>query len=200
MDSSKIEPGHPIIYTPVTRPKYWKIDVKNILVNSKLVTKFNRGGNDNKKSNIVGIMDTSTTLMIVPRKLTRMIHRRIPGAKELRPSWAVPCDLVTQSEEGSKVELEIEGKRFGISFEDLVRKETEEDGMCFSDIQPSSASFMIIGDVFIKNNYVAFDQEHKRIGVAPLRPDKLLKIMNRHMRVRPRVRKVGKDEESQDDR
>ena len=47
--------------------------------------------------------------MIVPRKLTRMIHRRIPGAKELRPLWAVPCDLVTQSEEGSKVEHEIEG-------------------------------------------------------------------------------------------
>jgi len=33
-----------------------------------------------------------------------------------------------------------------------------------------------------------------------LRLDKLLKIMNRHMRVRLRVRKVSKDEESQDDR
>jgi len=54
--------------------------------------------------------------------------------------------------------------RVGNPFEDLVRKETEEDGMCFSDIQPSSACFMIIGDVFIKNNYVVFDQEHKRIG------------------------------------
>lgn len=78
------------------------------------------------------------------------------------------------------MELEIEGRRFLIPFEDLLREETEEDGMCFSGIQPNSASFMIIGDVFIKNNHDGFDQKHKRIGVTPLGLDKVLKTMNRH--------------------
>lgn len=49
---------------PVTRPKYWQINIENILVNSKLVIKLNRGGNDNKKSNIAEIMDTGTTPML----------------------------------------------------------------------------------------------------------------------------------------
>lgn len=68
------------------------------------------------------------------------IRRQLPGAKPVGPSWAVPCGLVSRSDKRSKAELEIEGKRFGFPFEDLVRKEIEESMMYFSGIQTSSAS------------------------------------------------------------
>ncbi|KAF9178427.1 1,3-beta-glucanosyltransferase [Haplosporangium sp. Z 767] len=174
LDMSRVEHGHNITYTPVTRAKYWQINVSNVYVDGVAISR-GRGiggiGTRGKSSdaNFEGIMDTGTTLMIVPLKLAREIHRRINGSQELASSWAVPCDLAKQNP-GSKVELEIEGKRFGIPFEDLVREGTTMDeSLCYSGIQTSSANFIIIGDVFIKNNYVVFDQENKRVGIAPLR-------------------------------
>ncbi|KAG0257488.1 hypothetical protein BG011_003937 [Mortierella polycephala] len=174
LDMSRVEHGHKITYTPVIRAKYWQINVDNIYVDGKVILGGGGIGAGKKSSdvNFEGIMDTGTTLMIVPRKLAREIHRRIKGSQELASSWAVPCDLAVQNP-GSKIELEIEGKRFGIPFEDLVREETiVDEGLCYSGIQTSSAKFMIIGDVFIKNNYVVFDQENKRVGIAPLRLEK----------------------------
>ncbi|KAF9967443.1 hypothetical protein BGZ70_009510 [Mortierella alpina] len=167
--------------------------------------------------NMSGVVDTGTTLLIVPWQLSSLIHELIPGA-ELHggQSWAVPCDLASSPAEG-KIEFEISGHRFGIPFEDLVREpvestylmavdeEDEEDDMddilddeevaslekgedgekaggvdsassdrsppqlCFSGIQASDGGFIIVGDLFIKNNYVVFDQENKQVGFAPLK-------------------------------
>ncbi|KAF9090157.1 hypothetical protein BGX27_002325, partial [Mortierella sp. AM989] len=181
MDESRIQDGHTVTYTPVTKPKYWEINVENVLVNGNIVAyKDNyvmEGGskgkkkNGSKNSNIVGIMDTGTTLMIVPQRLAKGIHHKIPDAQEYEPSWTVPCDLAARHPEG-KVELQIEGKKFAIPYEDIVREESDQPGICYSGIQTSSAGFMIIGDVFIKNNYVVFDQENKRVGIAPLKLEK----------------------------
>ncbi|KAF9402296.1 hypothetical protein BGZ94_004966 [Podila epigama] len=182
MDMSWVEPGEELTFTPVTRPKYWQINVENVLVNGKVIKYISKdretlGEADRKRANVAGIVDTGTTLMIVPSRLAQLIHRKVTGAAMVGPSWAVPCDLVRQSRDGSKVELQIEGKRFGIPFEDLVREPTDVEGMCFSGIQPSSGTFMIIGDVFIKNNYVVFDQENRRVGFAPLRQPQSKKKM-----------------------
>ncbi|KAF9928611.1 hypothetical protein BGZ67_006861, partial [Mortierella alpina] len=177
MDLDRVAPGKEITYTPVTRARYWQINIGNVFVNGKSVMNNGGGGGGGKKrkgvhkaNGLTGIMDTGTTLMVVPEKLGRTIHQRIKGAKLEDPSYTVPCDL-GKHYPGARVELEIEGKRFGIPFEDLVREETEQAGICYSGIQTSSAEFLIIGDVFIKNNYVVFDQANKRVGIAPLKLD-----------------------------
>ncbi|KAG0234070.1 hypothetical protein BGW42_006936 [Actinomortierella wolfii] len=190
LDMSRVAPGHNITYTPVTKAKYWQIDVRGVYVNGRKVPNSisvsdasaskkgmrgsgHRGAKGNKKREISndepipGIMDTGTTLMVVPYKIARGIHRKIKGAQELSQSWAVPCHLAELEPEGV-VEFDIEGKRFKIPFEDIVREETDRPGLCFSGIQMNPANFMIIGDLFIKNNYVVFDMEKKRVGIAPL--------------------------------
>ncbi|KAF9974868.1 hypothetical protein BGZ73_001643 [Actinomortierella ambigua] len=195
LDMSRVEPGHDITYTPVTKAKYWQIDIRGVYVNDHRVPYHSglsdppslykrkrkaghRGSsgdtaNSGKKDEesdgepIPGIMDTGTTLMVVPSKLARGIHHRIKGAQEYSRSWTVPCNLAELEPEG-KVEFDIEGKRFKIPYSDIVREEADMTGMCFSGIQMSAASFMIIGDVFIKNNYIVFDMEKQRVGVAPL--------------------------------
>ncbi|KAF9431811.1 hypothetical protein BGZ76_011676, partial [Entomortierella beljakovae] len=130
MDPDRILEGHNVTYTPVTKPKYWEINVENILVNGAIIpfkdnyimgSKFKgKKKNDKMKrnSNIPGIMDTGTTLMIVPQRLAKGIHSKIPETREIEPSWTLPCDLGARFPEG-KVELQIEGKLFAIPFEDL---------------------------------------------------------------------------------
>ncbi|OAQ26847.1 acid protease [Linnemannia elongata AG-77] len=229
-DPSRIEDGHELVFTNVTKPKYWQINVENVFVSdhrvdytpvktvtyltpkppsSSLPPTNSSSSSSEKRSNIAGIVDTGTTLMITPFRLANAIHAQIPYARIMGQSWAVPCNL-GQTHGGAKVELQIEGRRFAIPFEDMVREpverpsglattdespssssssggahknddgEDDEDaseggkggkgvGLCFSGVQPSGANFMIIGDVFIKNNYVVFDQEHQRVGIAPLK-------------------------------
>ncbi|KAG0261509.1 hypothetical protein BG011_000973 [Mortierella polycephala] len=313
MDLDRIQKGHEIVYTPVTKTKYWEINVENIyvvgkrvqyrstrsvsLINTKRDVNLQENNNDtddnnidrsdnNKhqqssqhqqrqqkratasltrtsKSNIAGIVDTGTTLLIVPVRLSVAIHNLIPGAHVRDQSWILPCDLVgsddhSKDKDDRKVELEIEGHKFAIPFEDLVREPIEHDAadaettaevkgkgrdekdedpslystnsgesegegngrvvpnsvffdsgvdgvlaqgssstsateagaksrraastrknkkgrpqvqprLCFSGIQASGANFMIIGDLFIKNNYVVFDQEKQQVGFAPLK-------------------------------
>ncbi|KAF9567059.1 hypothetical protein EC968_003528 [Mortierella alpina] len=177
LDMDRVAPGKELTYTSVTRARYWQINIGNVFVNGKSVLSNSGSGGSGggkkrkgarKENGLTGIMDTGTTLMVVPEKLGRSIHQRIKGAKLEDPSYTVPCDLAKHYP-GARVELEIEGKRFGIPFEDLVREETELPGTCYSGIQTSSAEFLIIGDVFIKNNYVVFDQANKRVGIAPLK-------------------------------
>jgi hypothetical protein len=169
LDMNRVADGHNITYTPVTRPKYWQINIDSILVNDQPIQPS--GSKASSKStfrNVAGIMDTGTTLVIVPLQISYGIHRVIHGARQYGQTWTVPCDLGHQFPDG-KVQLEISGKRFKIPFEDLVREPTGEQELCYSGIQPSSSNFLIIGDVFIKNNYVVFDQENKRVGIAPLK-------------------------------
>lgn len=225
-DSNRIADGQELVFTNVTRPKYWQINVENVFVAKqrvdytpiKIVTYLTPktpppplppSTFSEKRSNIAGIVDTGTTLMIVPFRLANAIHALIPQARIVGQSWAVPCDLgLKEHGSSAKVELQIEGRRFAIPFEDMVREPVErssglatdessassdskthmidddeedgntkeggrkgerESGYCFSGVQPSGANFMIIGDVFIKNNYVVFDQEHQRVGIAPLK-------------------------------
>jgi cathepsin D/pepsin A len=63
-----------------------------------------------------------------------------------------------------------------------VREETEEaSGVFYSGIHTSFARFMIIGDVFIKNNNVVFDQENKWVGIVPLKLEKRTTLSERRV-------------------
>ncbi|KAG0326509.1 hypothetical protein BG004_002963 [Podila humilis] len=168
MDTERIAEGHKITYTPVTRAKYWQINVEDILVNDQPIQPLLSRQAKTSFRNVAGIMDTGTTLLIVPLQISYAIHRAIHGSREYGQTWTVPCDLGKQFPE-ERVQLQIGGKKFKIPFEDLVREPADEQDHCYSGIQPTLSNFMIIGDLFIKNNYVVFDQEKKRVGIAPLR-------------------------------
>ncbi|KAG9071491.1 hypothetical protein KI688_005703 [Linnemannia hyalina] len=173
MDLSRVEEGEKVTWTDVTKPKYWQIDVEGVFVDGEAIALGGKGAKRKGKKGgrkMEAIMDTGTTLVIVPEALAKSIHHKIPGAQDLGASWTLPCDLaVSPIYSASKVELQISNKRFGIPFEDLVREETDTPGVCYSGIQSSTAEFIIIGDVFIKNNYVVFDQERRKVGIAPLK-------------------------------
>ncbi|KAF9431702.1 hypothetical protein BGZ76_011804 [Entomortierella beljakovae] len=157
LDMSRIEPGVEITYTNVIQALHWKVGFRNIIVNGYPMVDVSRG------QVLPAVIDTGSTLLIIPARMSYWIHRQMIGARVFRGIWTVPCDMID-----GQIEFDIEGKRFVVPAVDLVREATNLPGLCFSSIQSSSGSYMIIGDVFIKNNYVVFDQENKRVGFAPL--------------------------------
>ncbi|KAF9091689.1 hypothetical protein BGX23_004914 [Mortierella sp. AD031] len=89
----------------------------------------------------------------------------IPGARLYhKKEWIVPCT------NNATLSVVIEGKSFLVPTVDLT-SEFRGSRRCFSAVQSSSADYLILGDVFLKNNYVVFDQADKRVEFAPLKAE-----------------------------
>ncbi|KAF8936405.1 hypothetical protein BGZ58_004222 [Dissophora ornata] len=159
LDMHRVLPGHDITYTKVIQPLYWSVGFRNVFMDGNALV-------DSKISKsswtFPAIIDTGSTLLLVPEKIASWVHKQIAGAKGFGGMWTVPCGSTL-----GKIEFDIEGVRFAVPGEDLVRERTRIQGLCFSAIQSSNANYMIIGDIFLKNNYVVFDQENERVGFAP---------------------------------
>ncbi|KAG0072812.1 hypothetical protein BGZ90_011793 [Linnemannia elongata] len=158
VDMDRIEPGNAITYTNVTEATHWNIDVQDFTMNNGSFAK------DRKTTPIRSIVDTGTTLLVGPEDWARWYHDLIPKSRKFRKTWVVPC------KGQGRLSVVIEGKTFTVPYEDLAR-EYVGFGLCFSAVQTSSADYLILGDVFLKNNYVVFDQEEKRVGFAPLKTE-----------------------------
>ncbi|KAF9196052.1 1,3-beta-glucanosyltransferase [Haplosporangium sp. Z 11] len=158
LDMARVAPGHDITYSPVISRTRWMVRFRDILVNGVALSR------STPSTTFPAVLDTGTTLLTLPSEVADWINQQIPGAKYVNRRWAIPCSSK------SRLQFEIEGKRFSVPSEDLVRGRScaAGQGMCHSTVQTSSARYMILGDVFIKNNYVVFDQNNRRIGIAPL--------------------------------
>ncbi|KAG0316340.1 hypothetical protein BGZ97_007031 [Linnemannia gamsii] len=158
VDMDRIEPGSTITYTNVTEATHWNIDIQDFLVNGGSYAKYKN------KAHIRAIVDTGTTLLVGPEVWVSWYHNQIAKARRFRNIWVVPCKGT------GTLSVVIEGKSFVVPYEDLAR-EYIGFGLCFSSVQSSSADYLILGDVFLKNNYVVFDQAEKRVGFAPLKAE-----------------------------
>ncbi|KAG0280672.1 hypothetical protein BGZ95_009228 [Linnemannia exigua] len=158
MDMERVEPGNEITYTPVTNATHWNIDVQNFSVNGVSLS------TGTTTSPLRSIVDTGTTLLVGPENWVTWYHSQIKRSRKFRKTWVVPCKGT------SSLGVVVEGKTFSVPYEDLAR-EYIGFGLCFSAVQSSSADYLILGDVFLKNNYVVFDQAEKRVGFAPLKAE-----------------------------
>jgi hypothetical protein len=158
LDMERVHSGNNITYTPVTVAMHWNIDVQDYTINGESFAA------EMNTTAIRSIVDTGTTLLIGPEDWVGWFHSRIDKARRIRRTWLIPCNGSHQ------FGVVVEGKTFSVLYEDLVR-EYVGFGLCFSAVQTSSGDYLILGDVFLKNKYVVFDQARKRVGFAPLRSE-----------------------------
>ncbi|CAG8671957.1 4287_t:CDS:1 [Acaulospora morrowiae] len=110
------------------------------------------------------IIDTGTTLVLVPTEDAIFIHSKIPGSQVIQGEFAIPCNTT------SKVSFAFGGVSYKIDPRDLkVTTIPNAPGMCLSGIGASDAlgGAWLVGDVFLKNVYSVFDIEKKAVGFAP---------------------------------
>ncbi|CAG8647199.1 4525_t:CDS:1 [Dentiscutata erythropus] len=134
---------------------FWQIVMDDALVNGKSL------GLEGKSA----IIDTGTTLVIVPPQDAELVHSFIPGAQNSDGTYLIPTDTT------AVVSLTFGGVTYNIKTEHLVVDDAG-NGLSVSGIQGGSVTgsddVWLVGDVFLKNVCSAYDVKNRAVGFAPL--------------------------------
>ncbi|KAI8085933.1 aspartic peptidase domain-containing protein [Gilbertella persicaria] len=111
-------------------------------------------GSDHTFDDRKGIIDSGSTLIIMPQKDAKEYHKKVKGAfSNGDGTWSLPCRYVDQLQP-----LVIHPNNIhclsGISEQDIEETDT-----------------WILGDVFLKSFYTVFDLGNKKIGFATAKDD-----------------------------
>lgn len=111
------------------------------------------------------IVDTGTTLLVMPPEDAMKFHGYIPNSQTDGKNYALPCDSTVS------VEIEVAGAKWAISPKDYVGfKYSDNSGLCASNVQGlktgNDGQQWILGAVFLKNVYAVFDMDKKQVGFA----------------------------------
>ncbi|KAI8391419.1 aspartic peptidase domain-containing protein [Radiomyces spectabilis] len=138
--------------------KYWEVKMEGIEINGETITNTSQAA----------IVDTGTTLIILPPALAKAIHDAIPGAKfSSLYGWQIPC---TVKDSDATISFKLGGYDFPISVTNLIRERSPpQDGMnlCYSGIAEAPIPLIIMGDTFLRSYYSVYDFEQGRVGLAP---------------------------------
>ncbi|CAO3595026.1 unnamed protein product [Absidia cylindrospora] len=146
-------------YIKVTKQRYWQVDFGGVEIDGKLHT--------NSRST-QAMIDTGTTLNILPSSIVQAIHASIPGGEFIRPyGWFFPCDTVSDT----IVTFKLGGKDFPVPLTELIRDRyiSDDQSMCITGLGESDAGLAILGETFLRNYYSSYNFEDAVIGLAPSR-------------------------------
>jgi len=111
------------------------------------------------------IIDTGTTLVIIPPADADAIHNAIPGSSNQSGTYLIPSDTT------ATVSFTFGGVSYTIKTEDLIVDDAG-NGLSVSGIQGSTLPGMentwLVGDVFLKNVFNAYDVGKTAVGFASL--------------------------------
>jgi Eukaryotic aspartyl protease len=159
LDSSKFDQKTLVTINNVNHQGFWEAPVDSITMN----------GVDLGLNNRTAILDTGTTLLLVPLADAEAIHKAIAGAKgngEL--GFTVPCTTK------AALTFTFGQQAFLIDSRDLTVSPVDPSnptGDCVSGIsaaQVGGPNQLLAGDVFLKNTYFSTNVEDNTIQLAKL--------------------------------
>jgi hypothetical protein len=159
LDFSKFDQNTLVTINNVNPQGFWEAPVDGVAMN----------GVDLGLNNRTAILDTGTTLLIVPPADAQAIHKAIPGAKDNgQLGFTVPCTT------NAALSFTFGQQAFPIDSRDLAVAPVDPNnptGDCISGIsaaQVGSPNQFLAGDVFLKNAYFSTNVEDNTIQLAKL--------------------------------
>ncbi|KAG0076767.1 hypothetical protein BGZ90_008212 [Linnemannia elongata] len=143
-------------WAPIIDKSSWKIKFDGVSIAGK---SLGLSGN--------ALIDSGTSLIIVPSKVASIFHEYIPGAIEApQVGWILPCNTSV-----GDLNFTISGQQFRVPAEELVVlfRIPGYAEYCKSAIDVSSSSSdndWILGASFLKNVYSVYDYRSLMIGFA----------------------------------
>ena len=118
-----------------------------------------------QRGNIKSIADTGTSLMLLEDNVVTAYWKAVKGAhnSEQDGGYIFPCDAKLPN-----ITLQIEGYEALVPGTFVNYAPASEEGTCFGGIQSAGElGLSILGDVFLKAQYVVFSNDGPQLGFAP---------------------------------
>ncbi|KAF9538480.1 hypothetical protein EC957_006713 [Mortierella hygrophila] len=155
----------PITYVPVTSTKEWQISIDQIFIGRKELSLSSAASS--------AIVDTGSSYILFPDYLATAFHRAIPNSQyDSKLGWWIPCSLANSRSVGD-LTFVLGGKKFSVPLSDIVILKSAFNNYCLSAIDSwqelaghGGQSGILLGDLFVKNQYVVYDYQKEQIGFA----------------------------------
>ncbi|KAI9012065.1 rhizopuspepsin 3 precursor [Phycomyces nitens] len=145
-----------LTYAPVNSSRgLWEIKVSGITAGSDCLL--------HNSSSLSGVLDTGTTLILFPEDIASAVAKAYNATEKDDGSgtYIIDCNV----SDFSPLTFIISGNEFSIPPTDLVFDNV--GSVCTAGFGYFNSQFAILGDVFLKNNYVVFDIEKPGVLIAP---------------------------------
>ena len=158
LDASKFDQNTLVTLDNVNQNGFWEGKLDSVTLD----------GTDLGLNGRTAILDTGTTLMVVPDADAQAIHKVIPGAKKAKGGFTVPCTT------NSSLALTFGKQQFPIDPRDIAFLPVDQNdltGDCVSGISAGQAggpNQWLVGDVFLKNAYFSTNVGKNTIQLAKL--------------------------------
>jgi len=141
---------------PLRRKAYWEVDLNAITFGEDTAELDNTGA----------ILDTGTSLIVLPSTLAELLNKEIGAKKGYNGQYTVECDKRASLPD---MAFTLGGYNFSITAYDYT---LEIQGSCISsftgmDIPEPAGPLVILGDAFLRKWYSVYDLGSNSVKLAP---------------------------------
>ncbi|KAF7721268.1 Rhizopuspepsin-2 [Apophysomyces ossiformis] len=120
-------------------------------------------GGNSVASSFSAIIDTGTTLLILTDDVLQQVASAYNAQDNGDGTYSISCDASSLQ----PLKFSIGGATFEVPADSLIFD--KQGDQCIAGFSGGGLGFAILGDVFIKNNYVVFDQGVPQVQIAPVK-------------------------------
>ncbi|KAF9046828.1 aspartic peptidase A1 [Hymenopellis radicata] len=160
MNPKKYDPSYMITVSNINDRGFWEVPIDDIQVNGQSLGLTGRSA----------VLDTGSTLCLVPSAETTAIHRSISDSRSDGNAWIIPCKTT------ASIAITIGGKTFPINPLDVAWipvSDERDESECYSGVSEGGVSTdghtaWLLGDVFLKNVYFSTNHDTNEVTLARL--------------------------------
>ncbi|KAI5467995.1 aspartic peptidase domain-containing protein [Mariannaea sp. PMI_226] len=144
-----------IEYIPLRRKAYWEVDLESIAFGDETAELENTGA----------ILDTGTSLNVLPSSLADMLNAEIGAKKGWNGQYTVDC---AARDNLPDITFNLAGSNYSLPATDYI---LEVSGSCISTFQGMDfpepvGPLVILGDAFLRRYYSVYDLGKNAVGLA----------------------------------